>query len=441
MKVASRIVVGVLCIIVLLIGWFVVVNAKSEEEKQNELVDEAVALMDQNILIRAQPLLEEAIAYDGPRSGEAEELLKKIYVTFLDERGYRRKYLALLEEEMGRKEPEPTVFIEAGNYYLDASKLTQAIITFKNGYEQTGDMELKDLYESNRYAYHSNYLRHYYDDVTVFYNGAIQVCLDGKWGLANTDGSILIDCQYDKISTYYNNTAIVCQNGEIFTVDSSGHRLYVAPVPVDDFINLASDRTALLAEEGWIRANSILTIGNAVYEELCMAEGGYAAAKCNGKWGVINLQGEWVVPAEYEGVVRNELGGCCYVNGAGEESSLLVFVNRDGNTFLLKDNQQLPQAYEDARPFAGGYAAVKMHGKWGFIDADGIIQIPCTYEDALSFDSQVAAVRIDGLWGYISCDGEMVIEAQFEQAKSFQNGIAPVLLDNGWTFISLYEYE
>jgi len=164
-----------------------------------------------------------------------------------------------------------------------------------------------------------------------------------------------------------------------------------------------------------------------------MYSGGYAAAKTGGRWGVVGLSDSWLIPAEFDEVIQDELGRC-YAQGA-------VFVRRNGIVYLFSNGTYMDEYYEDARPFSEeGYAAVKKNGKWGFIDRYGTIAIPFTFDDALSFGQHLAAVKIGEYWGYISIYGHVVIEATFLDAKSFSKGSAPVLTDRGWQILTLLEY-
>ncbi len=47
----------------------------------------------------------------------------------------------------------------------------------------------------------------------------------------------------------------------------------------------------------------------------------------------------------------------------------------DDGVRLYVDGKMLDGSYEDAKPFADGWAAVKQHGKWGFINTAGEIMI------------------------------------------------------------------
>lgn len=432
MKVGSRILIGMGCLALLLVSWMITIKTPSNREKQAELVKEAAALMEDEIYIRAVPLLEEAAGYDEAQSAEAEAMLKQAYLKLIDQSGYRRKYESLLETQMGRENAGPEVFMEAANFYLDSSKLSDALTVLKDGIAKTANEELVELYESRRYAYEKGFTT--YDDVTTASGTTIGVSRDGLWGLASASGSLLIPCQFEKISTYSGGRAIVKKDGQIFAVDSVGNRVALLKETAADFGNYANDRVPLLIDGKWVRANGEFLIGSMSFEGLGTYSGGYAAAKENGKWGVVDLESEWLLSPEYEEIMSDELGRS-FGQGA-------VFAKKDGAIRLYVDGNQVEDVYEDAKPFGKeGYAAVKQGGKWGFVDTTGQICIPCQYDDARSFGQHLAAVEVDGLWGYISLRGESVIPAEFLQAKSFCNGSAPVLTERGWQFISLIEYK
>jgi len=101
---------------------------------------------------------------------------------------------------------------------------------------------------------------------------------------------------------------------------------------------------------------------------------------------------------------------------------------------------------ESALPFAQGLAAIKVGGRWGYIDKSGNLAIPLQFEDAGSFSnvfpvesgglaSGLAPVKIDGRWGYINKSGRVVIPAQFDYAKPFFTGLGAVQVGERWGFI------
>lgn len=442
MKIGSRILISVSCAVLLLVSWVVAITAPTNGEKQLSLIKQASDLMEDKIYITAVPLLEEAVGYNGKHTLEAETLLKRAYLELIDQQGYQRKYVSLLESQMNRDDATFEIFLEAANFYLERSKLSEALTVLKTGINKTGSKELTDLYESSRYAYKMGY--NFYEDVTSIYNTTIAVQTDGLWGLAKADGTLVIACQYEQISTFYLDRAIVQKDGEIYAVDQNNNRLALLKeenvsdfgrlADVSDFGNLAGGRIPLLIGSQWHRTSAEFVVGSMGFEGLGAYSDGYVAAKQNGKWGVVDLQDEWLLSPEYDEIIMDELG-----RSYGQNA---VFAKKGDSVYLFVDGVETGGPYEDARPFGEeGYAAVKKGGKWGFVDASGQLQIQYQFDDALSFGQHLAAVEKDGEWGYISKSGEMVIAQDFLGAKSFSNGSAPVLTERGWRFITLLEYK
>lgn len=432
MKRAKRILIGVCCVALLAVSWVIAITAKSDAEKQAELMEQAAAYTADEIYVLAVPLLEEAIGFNTEHTSEAENALKDVYKHLLNQRGYSRKYTALLDTQMSRDDALPEYFEEAAQFYLGRSKLADALTVLRNGVEKTGDARLTELYEENRYKYSMGI--DYYYGVTATANGAIQVQIDGKWGIASATGSLIIPCEYDKISTFSNGKAIVQKDNVISAVDENNNRVALLHESASEFGNYSADRTCLLTGSGWVISSGSFTTGQQTFEEFGMYSNGYAPVKQGGKWGLINTSGsEWLVEPQYDDIIRDELGRA-YSQGA-------YFASKGGQIYLYTNGEQIGGPYEDAKPFADGWAAAKKNGKWGFIDTAGNIQIDFQFDNALSFGQHLAAVEVDGQWGYVSKCGEIVIDPIFLSAKSFYNGSAPVQTVDGWRFITLTEYK
>jgi len=420
------------CCVLLLISWIIAVNITPVAEKQLTLINSASALIEDGIYIRALPLLEEAAGYNNIHTKTAEELLKTVYLALNDNNGFSRKYTSLLDKQMNRSDLEPAVFIEAVNYCLSISKLHEALAVLRNGMEKTGDINVIALYENSRYSFEIS--RTVYENAAAIYERTSQVQKEGKWGIAAADGTIIIPCDYEKISTFNKDRAIVSNAGITSAVDKGNNRIAILNDTVTDFGNLAENRIAILFEDGWRRATGELVLGSNRFDGIGMYSNGYAAAKIGDRWGVIDLLDKWLITAEYDEIITDELGRC-YAQGT-------VFIRNGEYVYLFKDNSFQVEAYEDAHPFSDdGYAAVKKNGKWGFIESDGTFVTEFIYDEALSFGQHLAAVKVGELWGYINIYGQLVIDAQFLDAKSFSGGSAPVLTERGWQFITLLEFK
>ena len=231
MKKKEQKIIICICLVLLLFSWLIAIIAKSDTEKQLELIRQALTLIDDEIYVRAVPLLEEAAEYRTIHTFAAENELKRAYLALSDTRGYQMKYVRLLERQLGKNNIPREIYREAALYYLSKKRYKEAFETFKNGIAETDCPELTELYEQNRYIYEVHRTR--YDYVSEIYNGHLRVKKDELWGMINTNGKQIIPCMYEQISAFSNNRVIVQKNGAIFAVDSNNNRIAVFSEDVD----------------------------------------------------------------------------------------------------------------------------------------------------------------------------------------------------------------
>lgn len=97
----------------------------------------------------------------------------------------------------------------------------------------------------------------------------------------------------------------------------------------------------------------------------------------------------------------------------------------------------IPPIYDGAGAFAYGLAPVKLYGKWGYIDEDGLIVLEFEYDDALSFSDGIAPVKRGDKWGYIRTDGSVKLPFIYDEALRFYESMAAVQIKGKWGFINL----
>ncbi|EOZ2107593.1 WG repeat-containing protein, partial [Campylobacter coli] len=64
--------------------------------------------------------------------------------------------------------------------------------------------------------------------------------------------------------------------------------------------------------------------------------------------------------------------------------------------------------------FSEGLVAVKLNGKWGFIDKSGKIVIESKFDSGGHFSEGLAGVKLNGKYGLIDKSGKIVIEPIFD---------------------------
>lgn len=97
----------------------------------------------------------------------------------------------------------------------------------------------------------------------------------------------------------------------------------------------------------------------------------------------------------------------------------------------------IPPQFDSVRDFSEGLSAVRLSGKWGYIDTLGNIVIDYRFSvQPLEFSDGLAAFVTNKKWGYIDTNGNIAIEPVYESAKSFYAELAPVKKAGKWGYIN-----
>lgn len=183
---------------------------------------------------------------------------------------------------------------------------------------------------------------------------------------------------------------------------------------------------------------------------------GKAVVKKSGKWGIINKQGKFLLPATFfrmgkcfsEGLLqvqRTSDSPWEYINEKFErvfslDKSVKVVGSFYNNRAIIVKNglygyidtkgmEKIPCKYLYAWRFSENLAAVSSENGSGYIDKYGKIVIPFNYSNALPFNEGYAAIRINHLWGFVDKTGKIVISPQYDEASNFMKGLAFVVSD------------
>lgn len=237
----------------------------------------------------------------------------------------------------------------------------------------------------------------------------------------------------------------------------------------------------------------------AVKEEIIDFGESLAGVKYDGKWGYINMDGEFVIEPQYNSVYtfnygaavveiddvpmlinkNNEVLFCGdleyfeiergnegmfktklftkygFINHKGEviaepiyynlgdfSQGLCVALNAPHDGFIDKSGEYVIEPiFNDAEDFSEGFAIVWKDGKCGFINTKGEQIVDFIYNGAEDFSDGMAKVKVGKLWGFIDTTGRVVIEPQFEHyVSSFSEGLAQFLMYDKEEDVNFYGY-
>jgi hypothetical protein len=166
--------------------------------------------------------------------------------------------------------------------------------------------------------------------------------------------------------------------------------------------------------------------------------GGLAAAKSrNGRYGFIDLAGNWRVGPRFK-MVSSFSEGYAYTTDAylGEEGFEDFIDSRGERAFGV--DIRFPEDRSASWPFQvseGLVAFMDEDNAVGFLDTKGEVALRPEWEDALPFSEGLAAVQVSRSWRFIDPTGRIVVQGPFEKVQSFAQGLAAAKEGELWGYI------
>ncbi len=142
---------------------------------------------------------------------------------------------------------------------------------------------------------------------------------------------------------------------------------------------------------------------------------GVAIVSRNKKYGVIDINGNTLIPLIYNSVQRLPKSGN-YVAYTTKNKGMVLY-NKRFEIILQRAK------YTEIHDFNEGYAAVKAGGLWGYIDSTGRQIVKPTFRKAYEFRNGLAKVSTADMWTYVNKYGEKWKQS-FSECGNFRDSIA-----------------
>lgn len=300
-----------------------------------------------------------------------------------------------------------------------------------------------------------------YEAIEPLKQGAAAVKLDGRWGLLNETGAMVIPAAYD--SLWWNGTVALVKksSGEksrwYFLTASQVNRQSAGY----DWITPLQENYFLIGRQGYVGLAD--NLGNeklhCVYDSIFDVQGNLVAVQFKQHNGVVTLEEHWVLPPQPNKIklinddvyiesvsnihyMKSWAGSIIYftanpfvvhqnflleslpngetkwLNWAGQEI-------RFGNGIGLRA-PDMPLLRDEEGGFYNGLQRFESQGKFGFRDQQGRLTIPNRYDSVRHFSEGLAAFKLLGKWGYLDVHDKIVVNPTYEMADYFNNGYARV---------------
>ncbi len=241
---------------------------------------------------------------------------------------------------------------------------------------------------------------------------------NGKWGVVNSYGEIVIEATYD----------------EMIIVPDSTKEVFICTYDVN-------------YEDGTYKAKAINAKGKEITDDYDIVEAianyddnqniwyesNVLRVQKDGKYGLCNFSGEEILACEYDSIEALQ----------GVTNSLII--QKDGNYGLCDNsgNVIIETAYSSIEKiendYKNGYIVVNSEGKYGIIGFDKSVILECNYEEIKSiYSSNLVVVKSNGNYIIIDKQGETVLENAFDDVVDINGDYIIAEKNNKIGVIDLY---
>ena len=236
-----------------------------------------------------------------------------------------------------------------------------------------------------------------------------------KWGYINKNGEVLIPFQFETAYAFTEGLAgVKIDGGKLGYINLNGEFEIPASYAYGSYFH---NGTALVLDK---EVNYLInTKGEKISDEssdMDFFNEKWVAYKKGGLYGIKDLSGK-IVKAPF----------CTDFMGYSEG---LAAVKIQGKWCFMDESLNLviktPYTEKLIYAFHDGVARFKQNGKVGVIDKTGKVLIPAKYQDLYEFSEGLAAFQENGKWGYINLEEEVLIEPEYLSAFNFKYGMAKV---------------
>ncbi len=293
-------------------------------------------------------------------------------------------------------------------------------------------------------------------------NGLASISIGySKNGIINTKGEVILEPKYKEIGKFNKHGLSIIRSGFWYgngygIINTKGGVIFEPKMyRIWEFSDngLALAQSERYGSYGFINTKGYWEFNEKFGDASKFTKNGIAAVKKNtkdGKWGLIDSSGKWVVKPQYDKIVYfdNGLIGVAYNRGTYQSDwngrktyyQTWGFMNAQGKIIIEPQFDTRPMCVSDKSTFNlailiecdryGGKSTLIVTNKGEKLDVVGDAENK--YEGIGTwYNENFIRVRQNDKWGFINPNGEIVIKAEFDKVHNFdEKGFAAVALSN-----------
>lgn len=337
------------------------------------------------------------------------------------------------------------------NYYCDSivHVSNKSLLIYRNGHLEVVNGNMRSIWDNSKLTFHENF------------DSKLILSIDDKFGCITTNGVVFIPFKYDSIYTS-NNYFYLKENGQWTIWNKFGRQ--VSKYKYEN-IKPASENIIGVKRRGYwgfmdFQGEEIIPLK---FDDIYPFEDRLAKVSYLKEYGVINQFGDWVCQPIYEAIVIDKGGFSKATDGDRidivDESGKVVFqtfndLENHGSGFLESTVDSLkglvyksgkvilnPECERISDLLSGDRIFVKKGALTGILTASGDwdFYLSDRYEDFLGLNEEYYAVKIDGKYGFVDDQERLRIANRYDSVGLFHNGMAAIKLQGKWGFINKAE--
>lgn len=268
---------------------------------------------------------------------------------------------------------------------------------------------------------------------TKYADGYIVKNADGKYGLITPNKTQVLQAAYDAIEHVYGNNMYAVEKDGVKKIINNKEEVVVESTY--EAVKEIQSQYITIQKDG--KYGIIDVLGQEMlpceYEELTFTFGENYIAKKDNQYGVITPRNEIKIPFEYTSLVYRKEANIIEGQKEGVNSDLIdsnlqvrlsgIVSEFNAEKGYMKIRQGSDYQYynfkfepkSNTEVLTGNTLFLqKENGKYGYVNANGIVMVNYEYDDATEQNAfGYAAVKKDGKWGAIDAKGNVVIEPTY----------------------------
>ena len=298
-----------------------------------------------------------------------------------------------------------------------------------------------------------------------------------------------------KIHKAINDKLVLIKDGKFGVLDKNGNML----IPME-YDSMEADENYFYARNKakWYVFNKFgRQISERSFENLLPQSENLIATKRNGYWGFIDFQGDEAIPYKFDEVssFKYLTSRVKFINGLGTINQFgewicqpiydEIIIHAEGITearlktridLINHHGKVIFQTYNKLTPYDGGFIEETAEGKIGFIMRDGrIVKNPIfdeisftskdsiliarkddylslatktgnrfyslsgRFEEIVGISEELVGIRLDDKYGFVDLEGRLRIANRYDSIKLFSEGMAAFFLRGNWGYIDKEE--